>query len=193
MTTPSLLRAAVLCAALFAVTALPAQSAKIAVFDPQRVSEETEEGQRIAARLAAFQTEKQAELTALENEITAMQDQLQKGELSLSAERRAALQADIQSKIVELQSKQDSANKQFQLEIARAQSAFQQSLLLVIDEFGRQEGFDLILDVGTTAFSSAGIDVTTAIVDRFNIRFADPAGAEPAGDAAGGDAAGGGE
>ena len=47
----------------------------------------------------------------------------------------------------------------------------------VLDAFGRDEGFDVILDAQTVAFAAARVDVTTAIIDRFNqmIRSADAA------------------
>ena len=152
-----------------------AQGAKIAVFDPQRVSEETDEGKVVKAELEAFQAGKQQELDALQLEVQTMRKQLTEQALSLSAERKAKLEKDIQRKIVELQSAEEAANRAFQLEIAEAQNRFQGQLLAVLDAFGREEGFDVILDAQTVAFAAAKIDVTTAIIDRFNqmIRSAD--------------------
>ena len=145
-----------------------AQGLKIAVFDPQRVSEETAEGKVVKAELEAFQAAKQQQLDALQLEVQTMRKQLTEQALSLSGERKAALEKDIQRKIVELQSAEEAANRAFQLEIAEAQSRFQSQLLAVLDVFGRDEGFDVILDVQTVAFAAPRIDVTTAIIDRFN-------------------------
>jgi outer membrane protein len=165
-----------------------AQSTKIAVFDPQRVSEETEEGKRIKADLEAFQARKQAELEGLQQEVQTMRRQLTEQALSLSADRKAKLEKDIQRKLVELQSAEESANREFQLEIAEAQQQFQTELISVLDSFGRDEGFDLILDLQAVAFASPSVDVTTAIVDRFNAMVGSPGADEPESADAGADA-----
>jgi Skp family chaperone for outer membrane proteins len=157
--------------ALVAAGAAHAQGSKVAVFDPQRVSEETAEGKQIKARLEAFQAQKQGELDALQDEVRAMRKQLGEQALSLSADRKAQLEKDIQRKLVELQGAEEAASREFQLEISEAQQRFQLQLLQVVDAFGRDEGFDLILDLGTVAYASPATDVTTAIVDRFDATF----------------------
>jgi len=175
---------AVVAISWLAAGAAQAQSMKIAVFDPQRVSEETAEGKRIKAQLEGFQQAKQQELAAIQTEVQGMRKQLTEQALSLSADRKSKLEKDIQRKMMELQSAEESANREFQLEISEAQQRFQGQLLQVIDQFGRDEGFDLILDAGSVAFASPAIDVTTAIVDRFD-RAHPAGGAEPAAPATG--------
>lgn len=146
-----------------------AQSAlKLGVFDPQRVSDETAEGKRVQADLAAFQQKKQQELRSMQTEVEEMRKQLSGQALSLSAEKRAEIEKSIQKKILDLQSAEESANRQFQLEITNAQKRFEGQLRQVVEGFGREEGFTLILDAATVVWASEGIDVTTAIVDRFN-------------------------
>lgn len=141
---------------------------RIAVFDPQRVSEETAEGQRIQAELTAFQTRKQQELTTKQEEIQTLRQQLTAQAISLSSDKRAELEKSIQKKILEFQSAEESANRELQLEIANAQAQFEQKILAVVEQFGRDEGFTLILNIAAVAWASPTVDVTTAIVDRFN-------------------------
>jgi Skp family chaperone for outer membrane proteins len=154
---------------LAAGTAAVAQDVpRIAVFDPQRVSEETEEGARIQARLTAFRNQKQTELTAMQTAVTALQDQLVAQALSLSPERKQALEIEIQKKALDFQSTQEAAAREMQLEINSAQTRFQDQLLAVVEQFGQSEGFDLILDRSLVAWAAPPMDVTTALVDRFN-------------------------
>lgn len=151
-------------------TAAVAQGAttRIAVFDPQRVSEETAEGQRIQAELTAFQTRKQQELTAKQEEIQTLRQQLTAQAISLSSDKRAELEKSIQKKILEFQGAEEAANRELQLEISNAQAQFEQKILAVVEQFGRDEGFALILNIAAVAWASPTVDVTTAIVDRFN-------------------------
>lgn len=155
--------------------ALAQDGPKIAVFDPQRVSEETAEGARIQARLTAFRNQKQTELTAMQGAVTALQDQLTAQALSLSPEKKQALEIEIQKKALDFQSTQEAAAREMQLEINSAQNRFQEQLLVVVERFGQDEGFDLILDMSLVAWAAPTLDVTTALVDRFNEMVQAPA------------------
>lgn len=155
-----------------------AQTAKLAVFDPQRVSEETALGKKVQERLKGFQQTKQAEIDAKERSIKDLQRELSEKELSLSAEKRSEMEREIQRRALDLQSAREGATREFQLEIQSAQTEFQQKLIVAVEAFGREEGLDLILDSGVAAWVSPALDVTTAVIDRFDKMFPN---AEPAG------------
>ena len=63
--------------------------------------------------------------------------------------------------------------------VREAQNKFQDQLLRVINQFGRDEGFTLVLErsTGGVAFAAESVDVTTAIVDMFN-KMVKPVAAE---------------
>ena len=168
-------RTVILIASLVAAAAVPVRAQapaalKIGIFDANRVSEETEEGKRIAAKLSAFGDKKKAELSAKDKEIADLRAQLDSQNLSLSPEKQAQMNKDIQRKTLELQQGQEAARNEFQIEVSDAQNKFQEQLIRVINQFGRDEGFTLIIErtTGGVAFASEAIDVTTAIVDKFN-------------------------
>ncbi len=151
------------------VTIVAAQSPlRIAVFDPQRLSEETEEGARVQARLLAMRNKKQEELNALQKEVSDLREKLTAQALSLSPEKKQELEIQIQKKGLELQGAQEAAGRELQLEISSAQNRFQEQLLAVVKNFAETEGFDIILDHTLVAYASPKVDVTTALVDRFN-------------------------
>lgn len=173
--------ALVLVAALAAVGAASAQNgppSKIGIFDAQRVSEETAEGKRVQAKLNAFRDKKQAELTSKEKEVQELQDRLNAQSLSLSPEKRGELDKDVQKKMLDLNQAREAAQREMQLEVTEAQNGFNEKLLSVINQFGRDEGFVLIIERSLAAYANPSTDVTTAIVDRFNKLM--PAEAEPA-------------
>jgi len=162
--------AATLVAAAVPTWAQNAAALKIGVFDANRVSEETDEGKKIAAKLSAFGEKKKADLGAKEKEINDLRAQLDSQNLSLSPEKLQQMQKDVQKKGLELQQAQEAARSEFQIEVSEAQNKFQDQLIRVINQFGRDEGFTIILErsTGGVAFASESIDVTTAIVDMFN-------------------------
>lgn len=151
-----------------AIAQAPPPAAKIAIFDAGRVSEETDEGKRIAGQLNALQEKKRAELAAKEKAVADLQQQLQTQGLSLSAERRQQIEKDLQKSGLDLNQAREAARSELQMEVQEAQDRFQSQLLAVIEQFGRDEGFDLIFERSLVAYASKGVDITTAIVDRFN-------------------------
>lgn len=148
-----------------------AEPIKVGVFDPQRVSEETTLGKRVQTQLTAFRDRKQTEITEKQQSIDELQKQLSAQALSLSSDKRNTLEKNIQRQLLELQSAKESASRELQLEIAGAQNGFQEKLSLVVEQFGKDEGFDLLLERNLVAWSSAALDVTTALVDRFDKSF----------------------
>lgn len=162
--------ATALAAAIGPAAAQAPASLKIGVFDANRVSEETEEGKRIQSKLSAFGDKKKSELAAKDKEIADLRSQLDSQNLSLSPEKQAQIQKDIQRKTLELQQGQEAARNEFQIEVSDAQNKFQEQLIRVINQFGRDEGFTMIIErtTGGVAFAAESVDVTTAIVDKFN-------------------------
>jgi outer membrane protein len=165
-------RAVIACVAVAAISAglASAQTApfKVGVFDAQRISEETAEGKRIQGQLSGFRDRKQAELQAKEKEVSELQAQLTSQSLSLSQEKRATLEKDVQRKALDLNQAREAAGREMQLEVNEAQSKFQAQLLAVVEQFGREEGFTVVLEKSLVAYSDAAVDITTALVDRFN-------------------------
>jgi Skp family chaperone for outer membrane proteins len=150
---------------------------KIGVFDPQRISEETTEGLRIQAELFAMRNAKQTELTTLQKAAEELQSQLMAQSLSLSPQKKQEMEIQLQKMALELQGAQESASRELQLEIGSAQNRFQDQLMAVIDQFSQQEGFDIILDRTMVAWVSPSVDITTALVDRFNETIKPPGAA----------------
>ena len=141
---------------------------KLGVFDPQRVSEETAEGKRIQAKLEAMREERQKAISGEEAKINELQQQLSQQSLSLSPEKRAQMEIEIQKRLLELNSRKDTMTKSFQLEIAAEEARFNEKLRAVLSQFARDEEFSVILEVAAVAFAATSVDVTTAVIDRFN-------------------------
>jgi len=148
-----------------------AQTMKIGIFDSQRVSEESAEGKRAAGTLEAKRDAKQQELNEMEQAVTDLQAQLNQQALSLSIERRTALEIEIQRKGMGLTNERDLATRELQLDIATAEAGFNEKLRAVLSQFGRDNGFTVILEANSVAWSTATIDVTTIIIDKFDQMF----------------------
>jgi outer membrane protein len=153
---------------------VPAQAQgtfKVGVFDPQRVSVETADGQRAQAALKKMQEQKQQKISDQEKAVADLQQQLSSQALSLSIDKRTSLELDIQRRLLELNTSKDLANRELQLEVAAEEARFNEKMRVVIETFARDEDFDLILDAGAVAWASEAIDVTSPIIEQFNKMF----------------------
>ena len=138
------------------------------MFDAQRIWQETREGKRVQDRLAKFRDQKQAQVSDKEKELTDLQNQLSTQGLALSQEKRAALEKKIQKKVLELNQLRETATKELQLEVNEAEGQFREQLLALVERFGRDEGFTLILERSLVAYADPAVDVTTSVIDRFD-------------------------
>ena len=161
------------CLALLLSAAPSAQvpSLRVGVFDAQAVSENSEMGKRIQADLTAFTDGKEAEISQRQERLVVMRTDLNQQALSLSPEKRAMQEKQIQLQMLELQTFQESASRELELEYGSATSDFREKLIAAVASFGGDEGFSLILDRSQIAWAAVGIDVTSAVIDRFNTMF----------------------
>ena len=141
-----------------------AQALKIGVFDAQRISEETAEGAKLKARVRKVQEDKQAELKKMQEELQKLQQEFVATAASLSEEKRKQLGIRIQRKQIELEAAQKSANQELQMEVEQAQAEWQRRLLEAVREYGKANGFTLILPVEVVGYAAPTIDITGDLI-----------------------------
>jgi len=161
----------VLTVLVLAVLVSPARAQapiKIGVFDSQRISEETAEGARVQARLSEARDTKQQAINEQEQAINDLRQRLTQQGLSLSAETRGSMELEIQRRALALNTSKDLATRELQLEVAAEEAQFNEKLRQVVNRFGPDEGFSLLLELGVTAWAANSVDVTTALIDLFD-------------------------
>lgn len=163
---------------------------KIAVINLQAAIAGTEEGKQASKELQAQFASRQTELENLRKQIADLQQRLQAGATTLSDEEKARLasQGNILTRKFQRQQQdlQDDGNDAQQLAINR----IGQKMMTVLDKFGKQNGYGLILDDGTSAqsapvvlYSANQVDVTQQIIKLYNtsypVKTAAPAASHP--------------
>ncbi|NIM00815.1 MAG: hypothetical protein GTN89_07860 [Acidobacteria bacterium] len=148
-----------------------AQAIKIGVFDPARVSEQVADARELQASLVEMREAKQAAISVKEQDLNGLRQRLAEQALSLSPDKRTAMEIDIQRLVIEVNSLKDVATQELQLEFAAAEARFNDKLRSVVEQYGRDQGFALILDATAVAWASTAIDVTVPIVDQYNRMF----------------------
>jgi outer membrane protein len=162
-------------AALAGATLLPVQQAapKFGYIDSQAV---------IAAypgtveAKATFDAENQAwqrQASALEQEVTQMQQQLERQSLAMSEERRAQLTAELQRKALEYQNFLQEIWGQEGRAYLRNQELMQpiiDRVNVLLETVGQEGVFDFILDAasGSLVYADPKFDLTPTIIERLS-------------------------
>lgn len=153
---------------------------KIGVVDQDRVLNDSEEGKRLKSDLEKLRNSKASAIEAKERELKGLQEQLMNAQLSLSEEKRDEISRQLKRKRVEYERLSDDASMEFQEAANRAQARLIAMFREVIEKYGAEKGYTLILEANTLYFASNAVDITEELLKRFN-EAARPGGAASSG------------
>jgi outer membrane protein len=158
-----------------------AQTMKIAVVDVQRAVMQTEDGLRAQATLKKLFDSRQQELNKRQQELGKQKEEIDKQAKVLS---QAALQKkvdDWQKQMVELQQTFVEYNKELEKKQKEMTDPIFERVVGSIKRIAGTDGYDLIVDRATVAFSRSDLDLTDRVIQLANGGSASPA---PGGSAA---------
>lgn len=165
--------AAVLAAVLLA-PAVPAAaqetSLKIAILDTEQILTASDTGKKALEELTALRQQKESEGQALQAEAEELRNRLAEGRLSLSEDRIASMEQELEDKAIALRRFQDDANRQLQKKRDEVLAAIDRKVMPIINEFGNEQGYDLIFRKFESGliFADEGVDVTEEIIRRLD-------------------------
>jgi len=150
-----------------AQSAPAAGAAKIGVFDPDAMWKTTEAGKKFNQDLTDARDKLQANIDKKQAEIDAIKDRLRQQQ-GLSDDKAAQMQRDVQTKAIELNRLTDDATREMKTQLNDTQNRFQQMLVSVIEAYGKEHNFTLILEKGAVVYSAPSVDITQDLVVKFN-------------------------
>ena len=156
---------------LFGALPLRAQQTeapKIGVFDPETVWKLTEVGKKYNQDLNDARDKLQADIDKKQAEIDGMRDKLRQQQASLSEDKAAQMQRDIQNKTIELNRMTDDATREMKSQLSDVQNRFQQMLMDTLEIYGKEKNFTLIFNKGVVDYGSPQVDITQDLIQRFN-------------------------
>jgi len=149
-----------------------AQQGKFAIINIQGAIISTKEGQKAAAELNAKTQPKKRELEQRQNEINSLQDQLNKGQNTLSDSAKNDLYKNIESKKKSLQREVEDAQADLEAEQNKVLQQLGQKILAVIERYSKDNGYTMVLDVGSqntpVIYASPSIDITKEIIELYD-------------------------
>jgi len=160
-----------------------AQQGKFAIINIQGAIISTKDGQAAAAKLNNETAPKKKQLEQKQNEINALQDQLNKGQNTLSDSAKNDLYKNIESKKKSLQREVEDAQADLEAEQNKILQQLGQKIMAVIERYAKDNGYTMVVDVGSqntpVIYASPSIDITKEIIELYDKSTAS-AGSAPA-------------
>ena len=167
-----------------AASAVPTGPAKIAVIAFQVAVAQTNEGQRAFGELQKKYQPKQTQLKALSDEIDSLTKQLQAQGDKLSEGERAARAKTIDDKKKLLERSAEDAQNDSSNDMNELYNALAQKVYDVLNDYSKQHGFTLVLDVAQqqspVLYATESTNITKAIIDAYNVKSGVPPPTQPA-------------
>ena len=157
--------------ALAASLTVQAQS-KVAAINIQAAIIGTKDGQKAAAELQAKMQPKKRELEQRQSDINALQDQLNKGQNTLSETAKSDLYKNIEAKKKTLQRQMEDAQADLEADQNKLMQQLGQKIVAVIERYARDNGYTMVVDVGNpqtpVIYASPSVEITKEVIELYD-------------------------
>jgi outer membrane protein len=148
----------------------PAATGQVGVINIQEAIIGTAEGKKAMAEIQRKYEPRRNDLQRQEQEIAALQDQLQKQVTTLSDEEKLRLNRELEEKQRLFKRAQEDAQADYQNDSQEAIRRVGQKMVRVINDYAQQNGFALVVDDSQLPvyFVAKGHDLTEVIMKRYD-------------------------
>jgi outer membrane protein len=151
---------------------------KLAIVNVNGALIATRDGQKAASELNARRATKSKEFELKQNEILALQNQLDKGANTLSEAAKNALFASIAAKKKSYQREAEDAQADLEADEQKILQQLGQKILAVVQRYAHDNGYTMVMDAGANTspvlYAAASIDITKEIVELYDKSAAPP-------------------
>jgi outer membrane protein len=161
----------VLTITLFAVVqARAADSNKLGVVDFQKILEVSNAGKSAQADINRQGKQMESDLKEKGAEIEEMEKKLDRESLVMSKEMRDEKQRDLRIKVSDFKALQQKYMEDFKLLENKIINRIQKEVVEIIQEYGKKEGYMLIVEkrTGGVVYAPQTVDITDAIIQIYN-------------------------
>ncbi len=155
----------------FAVAAAgAAQTAKIGVVDIQQVLNQSQRGMGYKQKLEQERAVRQRELDAKQQELTALQAEFEKQAPLLSEAAKREKQDALQRRLRDARRILEDVNRDFEKKVRDAEAEVTREILVVVQEFGKDQAYSVILEKSTLLYTGQAADITPEIIKRYDAK-----------------------
>lgn len=147
-----------------------AQTAKIGVVDIQQVLNQSQRGIGYKQKLDQERAARQRELDAKTQELTTLQAEFEKQAPLLSEAAKREKQEALQRRLRDARRILEDVNRDFEKKVRDAEAEVTREILVVVQEFGKDQGYSFIMEKSTLLFTGQAVDITTDIIKRYDAK-----------------------
>lgn len=143
---------------------------KIAVINTEQILLESQAGKKAIADLKKVQDQKEAELGAKQEEIKALQAKIDSGRLSLTQDKLADMEKQLEDKVIAARRLQDDASRDLNKRKDDVLGAVDQRVMPIINQLGKEQGFTLIFRKFESGliYADEAVDITPLVIQRLD-------------------------
>lgn len=146
------------------------QALKVGVVDVQQVLNQSQRGQAVKGKLDQERAGRQKDLDARQQELAKAQTEFEKQAPVLSEQAKRERADALQKKIRDVRRLAEDANRDLEKRVREAEMDVTREIFVVIQEYGKDQGFSLVLERSSIIYSAATVDVTSEIIKRFDAK-----------------------
>jgi outer membrane protein len=135
---------------------------KIGVVNMNALIEQSPQAQALMAELRDEFAPRQRELVAMQTALQAKQETYQRDSSVMGPEERASLEREIRDGQRELQRADSEVTEDFNIRRNEALTELQRTIVLQVQDYARNAGFDLVLY--EAVYASQAVDITAAVL-----------------------------
>jgi len=158
---------------------------KVAVIQVQTAILSTKDGQKAAADLQSRFAPKKAEIDKDQADVAGLQDQLKKGQATMSEDAKAKVMRDIDAANTRLQRKTQDAQSDLDEEQQKIMQELGSKMMAVVEKYAQQNGLAMVIDVSNpqtpVLWAAQAVDITAEIVKLYDQSNPGTGAAKPAG------------
>ena len=155
---------------LLAGSAWAAQGGKYGVVDIQQVLNQSQRGVAFKQKLEQERAARQRELDAKQQELTKLQAEFEKQAPLLSEAAKREKQEALQRRVRDARRMLEDVNRDFEKKVREAEAEVTREILGVVQEYGKDQGYTLILERSTLLYAGQGADITADVIKRYDAK-----------------------
>ncbi len=152
----------------WAIPGWAAQTLRIGVVDIQQVLNQSQKGMAVKQKLDQERAARQRDLDGRQDEVMKLQADLEKQGPVLSEQAKREKSETLQRKVREVRRMAEDATRDFEKRVREAEVEITREIFAVIQEYGKDQGYTLVLERSTVVYGASTVDLTAEVIKRYD-------------------------
>ena len=153
-----------------ATTTVNAAEIKIGFCNMDTAANDSEEGKKAVSVLKDYMSSKQTAIQAKGREIDRMKSDLDKQGAAMSSDAKKSAVEELERSQREFQRMVSDAREEFERKKRELTESVYKEIIEVIDKFGHDEKYSVILPVQSLLYADKALDITSIIIKEYNAK-----------------------